>query len=119
MDNSGGASGKRGGPYTDEELAGLLKEEISRSEGYDTDELAGSRTSALQYFYGKPRGDEMKGRSQVQSLDVADMIHAILAQMMPAFSSDCVVQFDPTSNKSPDEDPLQGFNPMLISQVAD
>jgi len=97
QDNSGGAAGKRGGPYTDEELAGLLREEISRSEGYDTDELAANRTSALNAFYGRPRGDEKKGRSQVQSLDVADMVHAVLAQMLPAFSTDCVVTFDPTS----------------------
>ncbi len=98
-DNSGGARGKHGGPYTDEELAGMLREEISRSEGYDTDELAANRTDALRYFYGRPRGDEMKGRSQVQSLDVADMVHAVLAQMMPAFTTDCAVSFDPTSEE--------------------
>lgn len=94
---------KQGGPYTDEELVGILNEEISRSEGWDTDELAANRTSALNAFYGRDRGDEKKGRSQVQSLDVADMVHAVLAQMMPAFSSDCVVSFDPVSEQDEEQ----------------
>jgi hypothetical protein len=51
--------------------------------------------AAIDYYYGRPRGDEQAGRSQVQSLDVADMVHAVMSQILPSFTQDTVCQFEP------------------------
>jgi hypothetical protein len=80
---------------TKAEIVAALRDEISQSEGYDSDELAEVREKALDYYYGRPRGDELEGRSQVISMDVADMVEAVLAQVLPAFQTDNVVEFEP------------------------
>jgi hypothetical protein len=48
---------------------------------------------ALRYYKGAPRGDEVEGLSKVQSLDVADMIEALLSFMVPSLTSQSLVQF--------------------------
>ena len=84
---------------SDSELATLVKNEISLAEGFDDDQITQNRKEALDYFYGRPRGDEVAGNSEVQSLDLADMTEAVLAQMMPAFSMDTLVMFEPDSDQ--------------------
>ena len=81
------------------ELATLVKSEINLAEGFDDDSISQNRKEALDYFYGKPRGDDVKGNSKVQSLDLADMTEAVLANMMPAFSMDTLVMFEPDSDE--------------------
>ena len=82
-----------------EEIVQALRNEISLAEGYDSDELAEVREKALDYYYGRTRGDEVEGRSSVQSTDVADMVEAVLAQVLPAFQTDNVVEFEPESEE--------------------
>ena len=84
---------------SDSQLANLVKNEISLAEGFDDDQITQNRKEALDYFYGRPRGDEVAGNSEVQSLDLADMTEAVLAQMMPAFSMDTLVMFEPDSDE--------------------
>ena len=83
---------------TDSELAGIVYQEIALAEGFDADQLTENRKQALDYFFGKPRGDEVTGCSDVVSLDVSDMIEAILANMMPAFAGDTLVMFEPDND---------------------
>ncbi len=59
-------------------------------------ELARERTQALDYYLGKPFGNEIDGRSQVVSRDVNDTIEWIKPSLMRIFSSgDEIVSFDP------------------------
>ncbi len=83
---------------SDSELSTLVYQEIALAEGYDGDVLTNNRKQALDYFFGRPRGDEKVGCSDVVSLDVADMIEAVLANMMPAFAGDTLVMFEPDND---------------------
>ena len=83
---------------TQRELGAWIERELAMSEGYGGGELAEVRKQALDRYYGRPRGDEVAGRSIVQSSDVADMVEAVIAQMLPGFSGDSVVEFEPTGS---------------------
>lgn len=82
---------------TDHELVAACRFQSSRASGSETsaDELTASRTNALKYYMGKPRGDEVDGDSAVISMDVADTVHAMLAEMMPTFNTDSIILFEP------------------------
>lgn len=73
----------------------LCLDEIDNSDGAHSDEVASNQKKALDYYYNKDRGDEAPGVSDIQSSDVADMVNAVLAQMVPSFSGDTIVSFDP------------------------
>lgn len=77
----------------DDELVSILNERIERARGSGVTE--GQEKLALDYYLNRPRGDEVQGRSQVQSSDVADMVHAVMAQLMPAFSLDSLCELEP------------------------
>ena len=76
-------------------LAQRLKTQLQQCEGFDGDEISASREQALNYYFQRARGDEVIGRAAVVSGDVSAMVEATLAQMMEAFSSDRVCDFDP------------------------
>ena len=76
-------------------LAQRLKTQLQHCEGFDGDSISQSREQALDYYFQRARGDEVVGRSAVVSGDVSAMVEATLAQMMEAFSSDRVCDFDP------------------------
>ena len=86
---------------TEFELVAACRYQESRASGSETaaDELTESRRLALRYYLGRTRGDEVEGESAVISMDVADTVHAMLAQMMPVFKSDTVVNFEAESEE--------------------
>ena len=83
--------------YTDEELLRILGQELSDSLGGNVQdsELTQNWIDAMNYYLQRPRGDELPGRSHVISTDVADMVEQTLAQLMPAFSSPDLAEFEP------------------------
>ncbi len=83
-------------PLTDEEINNIVAHEIQDATGYYAGELAETRMRSMDYYLARPRGDEMAGRSQVISTDVADAIEWILPQAIKALTSeDSVVRVDP------------------------
>lgn len=63
-------------------------------------QLQTDRANALDLYLGKPLGNEVEGRSQVVSHDVADTIEWIKPTLLRTFSSgDKVVQFTPTGQE--------------------
>jgi hypothetical protein len=78
---------------TDDELISIIDRRIAMAR--DGGLQQGDRQQAMDYFLCRPRGDELPGRSVVQSADVADMIHATMAQVLPAFTGDSVCEFEP------------------------
>lgn len=76
-------------------LAQKLKNQLHHCEGFDGDEISTQRRKALDYYFQRQRGDEVLGRAAVVSGDVSSMVEATLAQMMEAFSSGRVCDFDP------------------------
>lgn len=83
------------GPLSDRELAAIVNQEISEGLGSDQDSLVGEREEALEYYFQRlPKAPAIAGRSAARSNDVADMVEALLAQIMPTFSGDTVATFE-------------------------
>lgn len=75
-------------------LGKLVQRELSQADGQG-DEIEANRKAALDYYFGRPRGDEVANRSGTISMDVADMVNAVLAMLVPMLSTDAVVEFEP------------------------
>ncbi len=92
---------------TPEEVRGILQQELAMARGGDFDEIESVREEALKYFKGDLRGDEVDGRSTVQSLDVSDMVEAILAEMLPSFTKEALISFEPASEDDEEQADLE------------
>lgn len=81
---------------TDDELAALLAGHEAQAVGYYTSEIADEQALSLDYYYGRPFGDEQAGRSQVVDRTVQIVVdNAVAALMKPFVSSDDAVVFEP------------------------
>ena len=88
-------------------MAQKLKQQLQHCEGFDGDTVSEQREEALNYYFQRARGDEVAGRSAVVSGDVSAMVEATLAQMMDAFSSDRICDFDPLDAEDEDQAQLE------------
>jgi hypothetical protein len=81
---------------SESDLKVVLGAEIGDALAFAGGELAEQRRKALDYYLGEPFGNEIEGRSQVVSTDVADTIEWILPSLLRIFTaSDEVVRFEP------------------------
>ena len=81
---------------TDDEILGILDDEIRQAVGYESSELSSQRQTALEYYYGEKFGNEVEGRSTYVSRDVADTIEWIMPSLMRIFTGgDTIVKFEP------------------------
>ena len=99
---------------TRDELGTWVKQELERSQGWESDELSSNREKALEYYLNRPRGDEISGRSEVQSSDVGDMVEAVLAGMVPSFAGDSSVTFEANADDDETQSQLESD---VVSQV--
>jgi hypothetical protein len=79
---------------TKTEIVGILRQELVAAQGTDFDELSANREKALEYFFNTTRGDEVAGKSAVQSSDVSDMVEAVLANIAPILTQETLIQFE-------------------------
>ena len=79
------------------EIVQGLTQQILQSDSWSSGELATNRQKALLYYFGEKRGDEQTGCSSVISTDVADMLEAVIAGMMPALETERVIEFEALS----------------------
>ena len=61
----------------DPTLRSILQGQITNAIGYLGGLLSDQREKSLKYYQGDPLGNEMDGRSQVVSTDVADTIESL------------------------------------------
>ena len=77
-------------------LKALLEVEIDGAIGYLQTETTEQRTRALEYYLRYPYGNEVEGRSQIVTGEVAEVIDGALPQLIRIFTaSDDVVRFEP------------------------
>lgn len=62
------------------------------------------RKIALDFYHGRPFGDEMDGRSQLVTRDVAEVVDAMTVAIMRTVVSDKVVEFEARESEDVDED---------------
>ena len=80
----------------DLELKNTLQSQIHNSLGFLGGTLSSEREKSLEYYQGDKLGNEIDGRSQVVSTDVADTIESLLPNLLRVFtSSDKVVSCEP------------------------
>ena len=88
----------KGKPLDDYVISGILGDHIKNSYGYYESELTDARRKANEYYFGEGFGNEVEGRSQVVSTDVADTIESILPPLLRIFTaSDNIVRVEPVS----------------------
>lgn len=80
---------------SDTELQGIIRAEIANCSDASTTQLSKERTDNLNYYFGRPLGTEIDGRSQVVSTVVADTIEWILPVLIRIFCSGDAIEFSP------------------------
>src|SRR3546814_5412483 len=81
---------------SEDELATLLGAHETAAIGYYTSEIAEDQAKSLNYYYGRPFGDEQEGRSQVVDRTVQIVVdNAVAALLKPFVSADDAVVFEP------------------------
>ena len=79
-------------------LKSILEAEIDDAIGYLETETTDERQKALEYYLGEPYGNEVEGKSQIITREVAEVVDGALPQLMRVFtSSDDAVVFEPVN----------------------
>jgi len=82
----------------DNKLKSILESEIDDAIGYLETETTDERQQALEYYMREPYGNEVEGKSQIVTGEVAEVIDGALPQLMRVFtSSDDAVVFEPVN----------------------
>lgn len=89
------------------EIVQAIRQKLRNCDGFAGDEIAKHREEALNYYFQRLRGDEVPGRSRVVAGDLSAMVEANVAQMMGAFTSDRIVEFEPYSAEDEDQAQLE------------
>lgn len=78
----------------DSEIVERVKQSLRLCAGFENDQESADREKAQDYYFMRPRGDEVAGRSKVVSGDLSAMVEAVLSQMMDALSTTRICEFD-------------------------
>lgn len=70
-----------------------LKRMLVHCVGFEGDELAASRKQSYDYYFQRPRGDEVAGRSSIVTGDVSSMTEGNLALMTEPLLNKRIAQF--------------------------
>ena len=80
-------------------LKSIIESEIDDSIGYVETDTVAERQQALEYYLREPYGNEVEGKSQIVTGEVAEVVDGALPQLIRVFTStDGVVEFQPTNN---------------------
>ena len=106
--------------YTDDELAAVVERAITTAKGYESSGSSETMRKAIKAYLGKPLGNESVGRSQQQSLDVADMVNACCAQLTPMLATDAMVTLEPNGQDDEQQADLEtrALNKVIIEDNA-
>ncbi len=85
----------KGQAVTDKELGSLIQWELSNSDNRQGSEAQTNSETAYDYMLYRQKGDEVEGRSQIQSGDVADMVDSVQAEIQPMLDVDQLVEIQP------------------------
>lgn len=71
----------------EEDLIRILRQEDADAASYHDSELAKVQENGLNWYFGRPYGNEKEGRSKVVSRDIADDVNSIMPDLMRCFAS--------------------------------
>jgi len=80
-------------------LKSIIESEIDNALGFIETDTTDERQKALEYYLREPYGNEIEGKSQIVTGEVAEVVDGALPQLIRVFtSSDNVVEFQPVSD---------------------
>jgi len=79
----------------EDQIRAIIGARLSRSLNSSDSQLRSDRETALNFYYGRPLGNEQDGRAQVVSKDVMDTIKWMMPSLMRSLSGAEVFKFDP------------------------
>ena len=83
-------------PMDDEAVQAHVQQWLNDSLDYNVSELSDQRAKSLDYYFGKPFGNEQQGKSQIVSRDIQETVDWIMPSLMKVFHSGGeVVKFNP------------------------
>lgn len=83
---------------TDIQVKAILESEIDDAIGYLESDTTDERSKAMNYYLRNPLGNEIEGRSQIVTGEVAEAVDGALPQLMRVFTTaEDVVAFEPKS----------------------
>lgn len=85
-------------PVSDHELGELIHQEIYQSDNRSGSEMQQNTSEAYDYFLYRGKGDEVPGRSQIQSGDVADMVDHVQAELQTMYRVPVLVAIEPENS---------------------
>lgn len=91
----------------DDDVMAIIKTHMLGCVGWNTDAVQTARVDALNYYLQRKRGDEVTGRSTAVAGDVSASVEANLAQMLDAYTTDNVIEFDPLGPEDEDQAQLE------------
>lgn len=85
-------------PLDEARLLTILEEQWTAAAQYYNSEIADEQENAINFYEGKPFGDEVEGQSQVVLPDVRDAVDHMTVQVIKPFvSGDRVIEFEAKS----------------------
>ena len=82
----------------DGQIKSILENEIDNAIGFIDTETTDQRAKALEYYLRYPYGNEVEGRSQIVTGEVAEAIDGALPQLIRVFTTtEDIVYFEPKS----------------------
>lgn len=80
-------------------LKSIIESEIDNALGFIETDTTDERQKALEYYLREPYGNEIEGKSQIVTGEVAEVVDGALPQLIRVFtSSDNVVEFQPVND---------------------
>ena len=92
---------------TEKELRAFIENSLSRSDWHENTELEQNRKNALDSYFGRIRPANTPGRSNAVSMDVADSVEALTAEIMPSFQFDEIAMFDASGKNDVEQASLE------------
>jgi hypothetical protein len=77
------------------EVRAILDSRLRAALTKQGSELSNDREQAMNFYFGRPMGNEQEGRAQVVSKDLMDTVEWIMPSLMRIFCTMEAVQFDP------------------------
>lgn len=79
----------------DNEVRAIVTARLQAALTKNGSELVADREKAMDFYYGRPMGNEQEGRAQVVSKDLMDTVEWIMPSLMRIFCTMDATQFDP------------------------
>ena len=92
---------------TEDELRRIVENMLIRSEWWDSAAVQDNMAQALDAYLGRKQRASIPGKLDYRSEDVADMVEAVTAQIMPAFHFDELAMFEGNGRNDIDQARLE------------